>query len=141
MTPWSRMLVICCGTDALFGRLCDTLGLAGLKADARFATIEKRNENQAALKTAMEQVLGQDSAGAWRSKLEKAGIPTGLVQTVVEAEEMAQIATRQMIVTQGKRKVPGNPMKFGAYDSSPAAKVSPALDQDGDALRKEFGKS
>jgi hypothetical protein len=45
-----------------------------------------------------------------------------------------------MIVTQGKRKVPGNPMKFGAYDSSPAAKVSPALDQDGNALRKEFGK-
>jgi CoA:oxalate CoA-transferase len=135
-----RMLVICCGTDAQFGRLCDILGLGGLKADARFATNEKRNENQAALKIAMEQVLGQDSAAAWRCKLEKAGIPAGPVQTVAEAEEMAQIATRQMIVTQGKRKVPGNPMKFGAYDSSPAAKVSPALDQDGNALRKEFGK-
>jgi CoA:oxalate CoA-transferase len=133
-----RMLVICCGTDALFGHLCDGLGLNDLKGDDRFATNEKRNENQTALKEAMEQVLKQDSAEAWRKKLESAGIPVGLVQTVEEAEEMEQIRVRQMIVSLGGRKVPGNPMKFGAYDSSPAAMVPPALDKDGAKIREEF---
>jgi len=32
-------------------------------------------------------------------------------------------------------------MKFGAYDSSPAAMVPPALDKDGATLRKEFKAS
>jgi CoA:oxalate CoA-transferase len=133
-----RMLVICCGTDALFGRLCDTLGLSGVKGDDRFATNEKRNENQAALKEALEQVLSQDSAEAWRQKLESAGIPVGIVQTVEEAEEMEQIRVRQMICSLEGRKVPGTPMKFGAYDSAPAAMAPPALDKDGAQLREEF---
>jgi hypothetical protein len=36
------------------------------------------------------------------------------------------------------RTVPGNPMKFGAYDFSPAAMVPAALDKDGARLREEF---
>jgi CoA:oxalate CoA-transferase len=133
-----RMLVICCGTDDLFQRLCDTLGLSSLKSDDRYATNEKRNENQASLKKVIEEALKQDAAQSWRIKLESAGIPVGLVQTVAEAEAMEQIRVRNMIISLGERSVPGNPIKFGAYDSSPANLAPPALDQDGARLRKEF---
>jgi CoA:oxalate CoA-transferase len=133
-----RMVVICCGTDTLFHRLCDTLGLGSLKNDDRYATNEKRNENQAALKAELEKALKQDLAQTWRSKLESAGIPVGLVQTVEEAENMEQIRARQMITSLGGRAVPASPMKFGAFDSSPAAEVPPPLDRDGSKLREEF---
>jgi CoA:oxalate CoA-transferase len=86
----------------------------------------------------MEKALKQGSAQVWRSKLESAGIPVGLVQTVEEAEEMEQIRVRQMIFLLGGRKVPGNPVKFGAYDAHPAAVIPPALDADGARLRAEF---
>lgn len=133
-----RLLVICCGTDALFQHLCDTLGLSSLKNDARFATNEKRSENQAALKVELERALKQEKAQVWRHKLESAGIPVGLVQTVEEAENMEQIRVRQMIYSLGGREVPGSPMKFGAYDSTPATAAPPALNQDGAKLRDEF---
>ncbi len=133
-----RMLVICCGTDALFQCLCDTLGLSSLKSEARFATNEKRSENQADLKEELEKALKQDLAQVWRNKLESAGIPVGLVQTVEEAENMEQIRVRQMIYPLGGREVPGSPMKFGNYDSNPATALPPTLDQDGGKLRDEF---
>lgn len=133
-----RMLVICCGTDTLFQRLCDTLGLSSLKADPRYATNEKRNENQAALKAEMEKALAQSQAQVWRSKMEKAGIPVGLVQTVEEAENMEQIKVRNMINILAGRAVPGTPIKFGAYDSRPASLIPPALDKEGAKLREEF---
>jgi len=133
-----RMLVICCGTDALFQCLCDTLGLSNLKSDDRFATNEKRSENQAALKTELEMALKQDIAQVWCGKLENAGIPVGLVQTVEEAENMEQIRVRNMIIDLGGRALPGNPMKFGTYDSIPATALPPTLDQDGGKLRDEF---
>lgn len=133
-----RMLVICCGTDTLFQRLCDTLGLSTLKADPRYATNEKRNENQAALKAEMEKALAQSQAQVWRSKMENAGIPVGLVQTVEEAENMEQIKVRNMINILAGRAVPGTPIKFGAYDSRPAFLIPPALDKEGAKLREEF---
>jgi CoA:oxalate CoA-transferase len=136
-----RMLVICCGTDALFGRLCNILGLDGLLTDDRYASNEKRLKNQAVLKEEMEKVLKQENAETWRVRLENAGIPVGAVQTIAEAEKMEQIGVRQMISTLGKKKVPGNPIKFGAYDSNPAALAPPVLDQDGERLRAEFKTS
>ena len=66
-----RLLVICCGNDVLFGHLCDTLGLPDLAKDQRFDSNAKRNANQQALKDLLEGPLRQDTAVAWRTKLEK----------------------------------------------------------------------
>ncbi len=45
-----------------------------------------------------------------------------------------------MIVTIGKRQVPGNPIKFGGFDSSCADTPPPALGADSDNIRNYFNK-
>ena len=133
-----RLLVICCGNDALFDHLCDVIELKDLKNDARFSSNENRLEHQKELKDLMETELKKAEAETWRHKLENAGIPVGIVQTVTEAEEMEQIRARDMVVEIGGRSVPGNPMKFGSYSSTCASTPAPALDDQGEKLRKEF---
>jgi CoA:oxalate CoA-transferase len=135
-----RMIAICCGNDHLFEKLCETLNLTDAKSDPRYATNEKRMENRDPLKKSMESVLKTDSATVWSSKLQGAGIPAGLVQTATEAEQMDQIKERNMIVTIGGRDVPGNPIKFGNYDSSCADTSPPALGADSDKIREFFAK-
>ena len=135
-----RMIAICCGNDHLFEKLCETLNLTDAKSDPRYATNEKRMENRDPLKESMESVLKTDSAAVWSSKLQDAGIPAGLVQTATEAEQMDQIKERNMIVTIGGRDVPGNPIKFGNYDSSCADTPPPALGADSDSVREFFAK-
>ncbi len=133
-----RMLAICCGNDQLFGKLCDTLNLKEAKTDPRYATNEKRMENQASLKDSMENVLKTKPAKVWSEKLQASGIPAGLVQSVTETEQMQQIIERDMIVTIGNRKFPGNPIKFGGFDSSCASAPPPALGADNDKIRDYF---
>lgn len=133
-----RMLAICCGNDHLFGKLCDTLGLTEAKTDPRYATNDKRMQNQASLKESMETVLMTQPATVWSEKLQESGIPAGLVQTVTEAEQMQQIIEREMIVTVGNRQFPGNPIKFGGFDSSCADTLPPALGSDNDKIRDYF---
>jgi len=133
-----RLLVICCGNDVLFGHLCDTLGLPALAKDERFDWNAKRNANQQALKDLLEGRLRQDTADAWRTKLEKAGIPVGLVLTVEEAENLEQIKFRNMVSQSGDKAVPGNPIKFGSYSAGISPVVPPRLDAEGPGIRKEF---
>ncbi len=133
-----RMIAICCGNDHLFGKLCETLKLTEAKSDPRYASNEKRMENRDSLKESMESVLKTDSATVWSNKLQGAGIPAGLVQTATEAEQMDQIKERDMIVTIRGRDVPGNPLKFGNYDSSCADTPPPELGADSDKIRQFF---
>ncbi len=135
-----RMLAICCGNDHLFVKLCDALGLTQAKADPNYATNEKRMENREALTEAIENVLKTQPAQTWSDKLQEAGIPAGIVQTVTEAEKMQQIVARDMVVTVGKRQLPGNPLKMGGYDSSCASTPPPALGADSDRIREFFSK-
>jgi CoA:oxalate CoA-transferase len=133
-----RMIAICCGNDHLFGKLCETLKLTEAKSDPRYASNEKRMENRDSLKESMESVLKTDSGIVWSNKLQGAGIPAGLVQTATEAEQMDQIKERNMIVTIRGRDVPGNPLKFGNYDSSCADTAPPELGADSDKIRQFF---
>ena len=135
-----RLLVICCGNDVLFGHLCVTLGLPDLPKDQRFDSNAKRNANQQALKDLLEGPLRQDTADGWRTILEKAGIPVGLVLTVEEAENLEQIKFRKMVSQSGDKAVPGNPLKFGSYSAEISPVVPPRLDAEGPGIRKEFSE-
>jgi formyl-CoA transferase len=81
-------LAIACGNDAMFGRLCDALGISSLAADPRFATNDARVENRDALSGHIEAALetGED----WAVKLNAAGVPAGHVNDVPAAFEFAE---------------------------------------------------
>jgi len=132
------LLAIAVGNDHLFRALCNTLGLRDLPGDARYATNEARSENNVSLKVAMEGVLKTDTATAWRAKLEAAGVPVGIVLNVDDTRRLEQIAARGMVKQVDGYDVPGNPMKFGRYNSMGTAIPSPELDNRGRAIRAEF---
>jgi CoA:oxalate CoA-transferase len=134
-----QLIAICVGNDHLFGILAGTLGKPELATDPRFATNVDRTTNQAGLKTEMEKVLRTDTAQAWQERLEDAGIPVSLVLNVDDTRKLEQIKVRSMVKDVGGFQVPGNPIKFGAYNSLGTTIPSPELNNCGAALRAEFG--
>ena len=135
-----RDLVICCGNDRLFTEMCDEMGHAEMAQDDRFSTNEKRLENVVELKAEMESALSSDKAAQWEQRLQKRGVPCGLLNTIMEAEEMPQIIARNLVVSSGGHDVPGNPIKYGTWDDSITPISPPLLDQEGASLREEFMK-
>jgi CoA:oxalate CoA-transferase len=133
-----QLIAICCGNDHLFGLLAQVLGAPQLPDDPKFDTNVKRCDNQAALKVAMEAVLKTDTAANWHARLEQAGIPSSLVLNVDDTRQLEQIKVRGMVKDVGGSTVPGSPMKWGAYNSLGTTIPSPALDENGAALRAEF---
>jgi CoA:oxalate CoA-transferase len=136
-----QLLAISVGNDHLFGLLCDVLELRQLVDDERFATNADRSTNHAPLKETMEKVLRGDTADSWRTRLEAAGVPVGIVLNVDDTRKMEQIKVRGMVKNVGGFDVPGTPLKFGSYNSLGTLIPSPALDNRGDALRAEFASS
>jgi CoA:oxalate CoA-transferase len=132
------LLVIAAGNDALFARLCQALGRPELTADPRFATNRDRTRHADALKTALEEVLTLHPAGHWASALEAAGVPCSPVQSVADAVEHPQVQARNMIVEAGGLRMAGNPIKLSAFADPPTRPPAPALDADGERLRREF---
>lgn len=144
MTPFDtfaakdRPFVICCGNDHLFGLLCNALGKPELVTDVRYATNALRTVNNVLLKNELEAILATRAADEWIAQLHEAGIPVGPLLDVAEAAALPQTKARNMVVTAGGLKMPGNPIKIAAYPDGDTRPPAPELDQHGPALRREF---
>ncbi len=133
-----RPIAICVGNDHLFGVLATALGLTGLPGDLRFATNVDRSTNHGPLKAALEAVLKTGTAESWHRRLEAAGVPVSFVLNVDDTRKLEQIKARDMVKNVDGYDVPGNPLKFSAYNSDGTTIPSPTLDNRGAALRAEF---
>ncbi len=78
-------IIIACGNDQLYTRLCHLLGCEDLATDARFTTNGLRNQNRRELIAILEDLLMQRDTEDWLKDLREAGIPCSPVQTVREA--------------------------------------------------------
>lgn len=147
MTPFDtfaaadRLVAICVGNDHLFGELASALGRPGWATDPRFDTNVHRGDNQAALKDAMEAVLGTADAQTWVDRLDAAGVPVSLVLNLDDTRRLPQILARGMVKEVAGRQVPGTPLKFGAWNSVGTRRPAPGLDADGSRLRAEFAEN
>ncbi len=79
-----RALVIAVGSDAQFAAMARALGLDALH-DARFATNPGRLEHRTEIVTAIRARVASRPAAHWVALLGNAGVPCGVVRTVVEA--------------------------------------------------------
>jgi CoA:oxalate CoA-transferase len=131
-------LIIAAGNDALFARLCTALGRPELPSDPRFGTNRDRNLHPDELKIALEEVLMTQPAGHWIVLLEAAGVPCSPVQTVGDAVDHPQVRARHMIVEAGGLRMAGNPIKLSAWPDSTTRPAAPALDADGERIRREI---
>lgn len=95
-------LLICCGNDRLFTKLCRALGHPAWAQDARFITNRDRLMNKDALVDAMAGVLGTAPRDHWLGLLSDAGVPCAPVHSIPEALQHEQVQALGM-----RRTVPG----------------------------------
>ena len=115
-----RPVVIAVGSDAQFVACVRALGLDALAADARYATNAGRLEHRAAVVDAIRERMRSQPASMWLPALEAAGVPCGVVKTVLEA----------------LREVEASPLT-GVAPGAPAAvrRPPPLLDEHGALVR------
>ncbi|MCD9149127.1 CaiB/BaiF CoA transferase family protein [Pseudophaeobacter flagellatus] len=92
-------VILAVGNDGQFHRLCDVLGLPGIKDDVRFTCNQQRVANREALTSLLEGVVA-----SWRqvdllAALEAATVPAGPINTIGQAFDDAQIKHREMQIS------------------------------------------
>ncbi len=105
-------IILAVGNDGQFQRLCDVLGLAGIKGDARFASNQLRVANRVALTSLLGAVVAGWTQAELLAAFEAATVPAGPINTVGQAFEDRQVLHREMKIT--PEGIPGvrGPWKF-----------------------------
>jgi crotonobetainyl-CoA:carnitine CoA-transferase CaiB-like acyl-CoA transferase len=91
------LLNIAANKQEQFEALAHLIGRPDLAADPRFAEREARKANRAALSAEIENALARDSAAAWETRLNAAGVPAGRVLTIPEVLAEPQVAGRGLL--------------------------------------------
>jgi CoA:oxalate CoA-transferase len=135
-------IVIAAGNDALFARLCATLGRSDIAGDGRYASNELRTANCEELKQAVEATLAGRTSAEWLTALEADGIPCGPLQNVAQVLADPQVRARNMVVTahDGTRelRMAGNPIKMSAFPDPQTRTPAPALDANRDEVLRSL---
>jgi crotonobetainyl-CoA:carnitine CoA-transferase CaiB-like acyl-CoA transferase len=82
-------LVIACGNDGQFAKLCAVLELGELASDTRFETNRARVANVDALEELLSARLATRPAGAWAELLSAVGVPAGPINDIAGAFALA----------------------------------------------------
>ena len=126
-------LVIACGNDGQFGRLCSVLGL-NLHEDSRFRT----NPDRLAHRGELLALLGPRLAGMARAEvlaaMDAAGVPAGPINTVAEAFAEPQAVARGVVQEVGVSRAPRSPMRFSEAELAGGV-APPRLDEHGGEIR------
>jgi crotonobetainyl-CoA:carnitine CoA-transferase CaiB-like acyl-CoA transferase len=106
--------VLAVGNDDQWRRFCS---VAGLEADARFATNRQRVTGYAELRPRLDACLRSKTRAWWIEHLTAAGIPCGSVRTLQEVFDDPQLTARGMAVdvthpAVGALRVLGTPLKL-----------------------------
>jgi CoA:oxalate CoA-transferase len=128
-------VVIACGTDAIWQRLCRTIDCPDLAADPRFTSNDLRARNVEALQVELEKTLTTASTAEWLRRLSEAEIPSAPINNVADVLADPQVRARNMVVSVDDPDLPtlrvaGNPIKMSAFPDPVSRGRVPKLDQD-----------
>jgi crotonobetainyl-CoA:carnitine CoA-transferase CaiB-like acyl-CoA transferase len=116
-----RPIVVAVGNDAQWRSCATALGLDELAADARLATNAGRLAHRHEIVAALRARLAERPAAEWIARLDAAGVPAGVVKTVLEA--LAEVDASAL--TGVAPSVPGGvrlpPPRLGEHDAVVAA--------------------
>jgi CoA:oxalate CoA-transferase len=129
--------------DAFFRRLADALGEAGLKTDPLYATQSARVANRARINAIVGGKLAGGTTTHWVEVLNKAGVPCGPVNSVVEVFEDPQIRDQEMVLDVehpgfGIVRMLGFPIKFSDMPCR-VRRPAPGLGEHSDEILAELG--
>jgi crotonobetainyl-CoA:carnitine CoA-transferase CaiB-like acyl-CoA transferase len=132
-----RPFVLAAVNDSLFARTCEVIERPELIADPRFATNPRRRINVEELAAELADTFRSRPASEWIDLLRAARVPVGDVNTIAEAFEFADTLGIDVVgedPTTGFRGL-RTPMQFSG-SASTTLTVPPALDADGDSIRR-----
>jgi crotonobetainyl-CoA:carnitine CoA-transferase CaiB-like acyl-CoA transferase len=112
-------VIIACGNDNLYRKLCEAAGCLELADDPRFASNGKRVENRVELTRSLREIFARRSTREWLEVLEAAGVPNGPINDVAQVFEEPQVRARGIRVeldhpAAGKLPTVASPMRFSA---------------------------
>ncbi|HVO03256.1 MAG TPA: CoA transferase [Candidatus Cybelea sp.] len=136
-------VVIACGNDELFAKLCRTLGCPEMAEDSRFARNTARSEHVLLLKATLEDMLRHHPTQHWLDLLLPAGIPCAPINNVGQAVHDPQVQSRHMVLpvddpSVAPLMVAGMPIKMSAYADAERRPAAPLLDADRARILAEF---
>jgi len=105
-------VIIACGNDGQFQRLCAALGLDGLSDDARFATNAARVSNREACVAEVEAITRTMTREAVLAACEESVVPAGPINDVADVFADPQVQHREL-----KRDLPSSDAKGGQLPS------------------------
>jgi crotonobetainyl-CoA:carnitine CoA-transferase CaiB-like acyl-CoA transferase len=96
-------IIIAAGNDRLFAKLATVLGRKEWATDPKYATNSARVENKAALLAEIARIFRAASKGEWIDRLEAAGVPCAVINTLPDAAVTPQAEALGIV-----QKVPGD---------------------------------
>jgi crotonobetainyl-CoA:carnitine CoA-transferase CaiB-like acyl-CoA transferase len=96
-------IIIAAGNDRLFAKLAAVLGRPEWAGDPAYATNAARVANKATLLAEIARIFRTASKGEWIDRLEAAGVPCAIINTLPEAAATPQSAALGIV-----QKVPGD---------------------------------
>jgi crotonobetainyl-CoA:carnitine CoA-transferase CaiB-like acyl-CoA transferase len=139
-------IIIACGNDGQFGKLCAVLGEAGIAQEAKFKTNSDRVINRVELIDRLTALTTQMNRDDILAKLEKVTVPAGPINSVADVFADPQVIARGMRLDlpnqYGKDgTVPGvrTPIKIGGVPMA-AATASPRLGEHTEEILRELGE-
>lgn len=120
-------VIIACGNNTQFARLCDVLGIPEVAQDERFADVGDRTDRRGELHPLLVEALSKKTAAELFEELNAVGVPCGPINTIKQGVEYAEDLGLEPVVDvgSGENTVPGvrHPLKFSTvrprYDLAP----------------------
>ena len=129
--------IVAAGTDRHFARLCAIVGRPEWADDPSFRTNAGRVENRETLERALEEIVRGEPRAHWIAACRRAGVPSGPARGPLEAlmsptaRDLGAVAS-----CEGVRFV-ASPIRVAGRPAP--VRFPPKLDEQGEALRREFG--
>jgi crotonobetainyl-CoA:carnitine CoA-transferase CaiB-like acyl-CoA transferase len=110
-------MIIACGNDGQFRKLCEVAGRPELADDPRFATNGKRVENRETLVPMMAAIVAKRATRDWIAALDAAGVPAGPINDLEQVFQEPQAIARGLRLEldhpiAGKVSLVRSPMRF-----------------------------
>ncbi len=125
------------GTDRQFERLAALVGRPEWAGDDRYRANEARVRNRQELEAELASIFRKQTRASWVSRCRAAGIPAGPVRGPLEALRCETARALEAVVEAGGLSFVASPIRVAGADRR--VEFPPALDADGERLRREFG--
>lgn len=83
-------MMIACGNNGQFARLCTALGCPEAATDPRWTQMAGRNEHRHQLRRLLEACLTSQTTDYWTAALQKAGVPCAPINDVAQSLDYAE---------------------------------------------------